>query len=134
MDGSWEECGNGAVGSQAVWQTPIGLPSPSLKFLSLWRGSKLNKYTYFYQFPLSLITIKVPLVLAAQALLFYLPSFLWKAFNFNTGINVKSVLNSAALVKKKFDKNTRNAQVHKAATHILEALEMQRELKTCERS
>ncbi|CAK5083263.1 unnamed protein product [Meloidogyne enterolobii] len=73
----------------------------------------------------------VPLVLAAQALFFYLPSFLWKAFNFNTGINVKSVLNSAALVKKKFDKNTRNAQVDKAATHILEALEMQRELKTC---
>uniref|UniRef100_A0A914MUA5 Innexin n=1 Tax=Meloidogyne incognita TaxID=6306 RepID=A0A914MUA5_MELIC len=72
----------------------------------------------------------VPLVLAAQALFFYLPSFLWKAFNFNTGINVKSVLNSAALVKKKFDKNTRNAQVDKAATHILEALEMQRELKT----
>lgn len=27
----------------------------------------------------------VPLVLAAQAVLFYLPSFIWKAFNFNTG-------------------------------------------------
>jgi hypothetical protein len=28
----------------------------------------------------------VPLVLAAQALLFYLPSFIWKAMNFNTGL------------------------------------------------
>jgi hypothetical protein len=46
-----------------------------------------------------------------------------------SGINVKSVLNSAALVKKKFDKGTRNAQVAKAANHLVEALEMQRELK-----
>lgn len=72
----------------------------------------------------------VPLVLAAQAVLFYLPSFIWKACNFDTGINVKSVLNSAALVKKKFDKGTRSAQVQKAASHLVEALEMQRELKT----
>ncbi|KAI1724202.1 innexin domain-containing protein [Ditylenchus destructor] len=72
----------------------------------------------------------VPLVLAGQAMLFYLPSFIWKAMNFNTGINVKSILNSAALVKKKFDKGTRSAQVSKAATHLIEALEMQKELKT----
>ncbi|KAH7728080.1 inx-13 [Aphelenchoides avenae] len=72
----------------------------------------------------------VPLVLAAQAVLFYLPSFIWKALNFNTGINVKSILNSAALVKKKFDKGTRGTQVRKAATHLIEALEMQKELKT----
>uniref|UniRef100_A0A915D005 Innexin n=1 Tax=Ditylenchus dipsaci TaxID=166011 RepID=A0A915D005_9BILA len=71
----------------------------------------------------------VPLVLAAQAMLFYLPSFIWKALNFNTGINVKSVLNSAALVKKKFDKGTRTVQVQKAATHLVEALDMQKELK-----
>lgn len=47
------------------------------------------------------------------------------------GINVKSVLNSAALVKKKFDKGTRGAQVQKAVNHLMEALEMQKELKTC---
>ncbi|KAL3119007.1 hypothetical protein niasHT_003790 [Heterodera trifolii] len=72
----------------------------------------------------------VPIVLAAQALLFYLPSFIWKSCNFSTGINVKSVLNSAALVKKKFDKGTRSAQVERAANHLTEALDMQRELKT----
>ena len=72
----------------------------------------------------------VPLVLAAQAILFYLPSFVWKAFNFSTGINVKSVLNNAAMVKKKFDKSTRSLQVEKAANHLVEALELQKELKT----
>jgi hypothetical protein len=72
----------------------------------------------------------VPLVLAAQAVLFYLPSFIWKALNFNTGINVKSILHSAAQVKKKFDKGTRSSQVNKAAVHLVEALEMQKELKT----
>lgn len=73
----------------------------------------------------------VPLVLAAQAILFYFPSFVWKAFNFSTGINVKSVLNNAAMVKKKFDKGTRSQQVLKAANHLVEALELQKELKTC---
>ncbi|CAD5229285.1 unnamed protein product [Bursaphelenchus okinawaensis] len=72
----------------------------------------------------------VPLILGLQAFLFYFPSFVWKALNFNTGINVKSVLNSAALVKKKFDKGTRNVQVQKATLHLIEALEMQRDLKT----
>jgi hypothetical protein len=41
------------------------------------------------------------------------------------------VLNNAAQIKKKFDKNTRSNQVQKAAAHLIEALEMQRELKTC---
>uniref|UniRef100_A0AC35G3G5 Innexin n=1 Tax=Panagrolaimus sp. PS1159 TaxID=55785 RepID=A0AC35G3G5_9BILA len=45
-------------------------------------------------------------------------------------INVKSILNNAAQVKKKFDKNSRSDQVQKAANHLLEALDMQRELKT----
>ena len=45
---------------------------------------------------------------------------------------MKSVLNSAALIKKKFDKNTRNAQVQKTANHLVEALEMQKELKSSE--
>lgn len=44
---------------------------------------------------------------------------------------MKSVLNNAAMVKKKFDKGTRSNQVQKAAAHLIEALEMQRELKTC---
>uniref|UniRef100_A0A914HXB1 Innexin n=1 Tax=Globodera rostochiensis TaxID=31243 RepID=A0A914HXB1_GLORO len=81
-----------------------------------------NVFVGYYQW--------VPLVLAAQAILFYLPSFIWKSCNFSTGINVKSVLNSAALVKKKFDKDTRGAQVQKAANHLMEALTMQKELKT----
>lgn len=68
--------------------------------------------------------------LGLQAVLFYLPSFIWKALNFNTGINVKTVLNNAALVKKKFDKGTRGNQVQRAANHLIEALEMQKELKT----
>jgi hypothetical protein len=72
----------------------------------------------------------IPLVLGLQAILFYLPSFIWKALNFNTGINVKTVLNNAALVKKKFDKGTRSDQVQRAANHLIEALEMQKELKT----
>lgn len=50
-----------------------------------------------------------------------------------SGINVKSILNNAAMVKKKFDKNTRSVQVAKAASHLVEALDLQRELKTCKR-
>jgi hypothetical protein len=72
----------------------------------------------------------VPLVLAFMAMMFYLPSFIWKALNFNTGINVKNILNNAAKVKKKFDKESRSDQVQKAANHLLEALDMQRELKS----
>jgi hypothetical protein len=34
-------------------------------------------------------------------------------------------------VKKKFDKGTRTAQVARAASHLAEALDLQRELKTC---
>uniref|UniRef100_A0A915ASB5 Innexin n=2 Tax=Parascaris TaxID=6254 RepID=A0A915ASB5_PARUN len=71
----------------------------------------------------------VPIMLAFQAFLFYFPSLVWKALNFRTGINVKGVLNSAALVKKKFDRGSRTAQVHTAADHLQEALDMQRELK-----
>lgn len=72
----------------------------------------------------------VPIVLAVQAFLFYFPSLVWKAFNFSTGINVKNVLNSAGQIKNKFDGKTRETQVKKAAHHLIEALEMQRELKT----
>ncbi|CEF70393.1 Innexin family-containing protein [Strongyloides ratti] len=71
----------------------------------------------------------VPLVLAFQAFLFYLPSIIWRTFNFNSGINVKSILNNAALVKKKFDKGSRNTQVLKAVNHMVEALEIQKEVK-----
>ncbi|KAI6229183.1 Innexin [Aphelenchoides besseyi] len=71
----------------------------------------------------------VPIILGLQAFLFYVPALVWKSLNFNTGINVKSILNSAALVKKKFDKGTRSNQVQKAASHLVEALEMQRELQ-----
>ncbi|CAJ0583067.1 unnamed protein product, partial [Mesorhabditis spiculigera] len=72
----------------------------------------------------------VPIVLAVQAFLFYLPSLVWKALNFNTGINVKSILVSAAQIKKKIDKESRDDQVKRAAHHIEEALDMQRELKS----
>ncbi|VDO13983.1 unnamed protein product [Brugia timori] len=46
------------------------------------------------------------------------------------GVNVKGILNSAAMVKKKFDKSSRLAQVHIAADHLRDALDMQRELRT----
>lgn len=36
-----------------------------------------------------------------------------------------------AMVKKKFDRGTRSEQVAKAANHLTEALEIQKELKTC---
>uniref|UniRef100_A0A914C477 Innexin n=1 Tax=Acrobeloides nanus TaxID=290746 RepID=A0A914C477_9BILA len=72
----------------------------------------------------------VPVVLLLQALAFMAPNILWRSWDGNSGIDVKSVLNSAAMVRKKFDKETRNAQVNKAATHLVEALEMQKELKT----
>ncbi|VDN38009.1 unnamed protein product [Gongylonema pulchrum] len=52
----------------------------------------------------------VPIVLALQAFLFYYPSLVWRILNSRTGINVKGILNSAALVKKKFDKGSRLAQ------------------------
>ena len=94
------------------------------------------------------LPVQVPLILGVQAFLFYFPSFVWKALNFNAGgeacicnlnafecalagINVKNVLNSAATIKKKFDKGSRSSQVQKTASHIAEALEMQRDLKTC---
>lgn len=46
------------------------------------------------------------------------------------GINVRGILNSAAMVKKKFDKGSRLAQVHTTADHLRDALDMQRELRT----
>ena len=49
---------------------------------------------------------------------------------FHLGINVKGVLNAAALVRKKIDKGSRATQVNSAANHLEEALEMQKELKT----
>lgn len=35
------------------------------------------------------------------------------------------------MIKKKFDKGNRSLQVQKAANHLVEALELQKELKTC---
>ncbi|VDM96334.1 unnamed protein product [Thelazia callipaeda] len=72
----------------------------------------------------------VPVVLALQAFLFYFPSVVWRMFNNRTGINVKGILNSAALVKKKFDKSSRLAQVQNAANHLRDALDMQQNLRT----
>ncbi|OZC10843.1 Innexin [Onchocerca flexuosa] len=72
----------------------------------------------------------VPIILAFQAFLFYFPSIVWRTMNFHAGINVKGILNSAAMVKKKFDKSSRLAQVHIAADHLRDALDMQRELRT----
>uniref|UniRef100_A0A8R1TRG4 Innexin n=1 Tax=Onchocerca volvulus TaxID=6282 RepID=A0A8R1TRG4_ONCVO len=72
----------------------------------------------------------VPIILALQAFLFYFPSIVWRTMNFHAGINVKGILNSAAMVKKKFDKSSRLAQVHIAADHLRDALDMQRELRT----
>lgn len=85
-------------------------------------ASRDEKEIQYYQW--------VPIVLAIQAFLFYLPCLIWKALTFRSGINVKGVLNSAALVKKKFDKGSRATQVQVAANHLEEALEMQKELKT----
>ncbi|GMT37249.1 hypothetical protein PFISCL1PPCAC_28546 [Pristionchus fissidentatus] len=48
--------------------------------------------------------------------------------NFNTGINVKAILESAAKIKKRVDAGSRQNQVRAAAAHINEALEMQRDL------
>ncbi|KAE9555963.1 hypothetical protein FO519_000819 [Halicephalobus sp. NKZ332] len=72
----------------------------------------------------------VPVVILLQGAFFAGPFLFWRATNSLTCINVKSILNNAAQVKKKFDKGTRSAQVNKAAAHLTEALEMQRELKT----
>ncbi|CAD6190507.1 unnamed protein product [Caenorhabditis auriculariae] len=72
----------------------------------------------------------VPLMLAVQAFMFYFPCFLWQAFNPSSGINVKDVLESAAKVKKNVRTSEREKEVSKAASHLIEALELQRELKT----
>ncbi|KAK6056006.1 innexin-3 family protein, partial [Cooperia oncophora] len=71
----------------------------------------------------------VPLVLALQAFLFYAPCVVWKALNCSTGINVKDVLENTAKVKKNVTTKERENQVFKAAVHLKEALELQRELK-----
>ncbi|KAF8383964.1 hypothetical protein PRIPAC_73106, partial [Pristionchus pacificus] len=70
----------------------------------------------------------VPLMLAFQAFCFYFPSLIWRSMNFNTGINVKAILESAAKIKKRVDLSSRQGQVRAAASHINEALEMQRDL------
>uniref|UniRef100_A0A0K0D6S1 Innexin n=1 Tax=Angiostrongylus cantonensis TaxID=6313 RepID=A0A0K0D6S1_ANGCA len=72
----------------------------------------------------------VPLVLALQAFLFYAPCIVWKALNCSTGINVKDVLENTAKVKKNVTVKERENQVSKAAVHLQDALELQRELKT----
>ncbi|KIH50017.1 hypothetical protein ANCDUO_19908, partial [Ancylostoma duodenale] len=71
----------------------------------------------------------VPLMLALQAFLFYAPCLIWKALNCSTGINVKDVLENTAKVKKNVTVKERESQVFKAAVHLQEALELQRELK-----
>uniref|UniRef100_A0A1I7XVE8 Innexin n=1 Tax=Heterorhabditis bacteriophora TaxID=37862 RepID=A0A1I7XVE8_HETBA len=71
----------------------------------------------------------VPLMLAFQSFLFYAPCLFWRAFNFSTGINVKEVLESSAKVKKNVTIKEREIQVTKAAIHLQEVLELQRELK-----
>uniref|UniRef100_A0A0K0FAH2 Innexin n=1 Tax=Strongyloides venezuelensis TaxID=75913 RepID=A0A0K0FAH2_STRVS len=71
----------------------------------------------------------IPIVLLIQALSFKIPLLLWKSLRSYAGINVKSILNSAALVKKKFDKGSRDVQVMKAVNHMIEALEIQKEVK-----
>lgn len=72
----------------------------------------------------------VPLMLALQAFLFYAPCLIWKALNCSTGINVKDVLENTAKVKKNVTVKERENQVFKAAVHLQEALELQRELKS----
>uniref|UniRef100_F1L806 Innexin n=1 Tax=Ascaris suum TaxID=6253 RepID=F1L806_ASCSU len=72
----------------------------------------------------------LPLIALLQAFMFAVPLYLWRINAGKSGINVKGVLNSAALVKKKFDRGSRTAQVHTAADHLQEALDMQRELKS----
>ncbi|VDD91640.1 unnamed protein product [Enterobius vermicularis] len=81
-----------------------------------------SKFIGFYQW--------LPLLLILQAFMFLIPSFVWQIFSGKSGINVKGVLNSAAQVKKKFDKSSRASQVQTAANHLEEAMEMQKELKT----
>ncbi|VDK47470.1 unnamed protein product [Anisakis simplex] len=71
----------------------------------------------------------LPLIAVLQAFMFAAPLYFWRVNSSKTGINVKGVLNSAASVKKKFDRGSRIAQVHIAADHLQEALDMQRELK-----
>ncbi|PAV75520.1 hypothetical protein WR25_13607 [Diploscapter pachys] len=71
----------------------------------------------------------IPLVLAFQAFCFYLPCVIWQGLNSASGINVKDVLENSAKIKKNVTTRERESQVTKAADHLQEALELQRELK-----
>ncbi|MCP9263136.1 Innexin [Dirofilaria immitis] len=76
----------------------------------------------------------VPIVLALQAFLFYFPSVVWRTMNSLTGHEslYQRERNSefGGSGKKKFDKSSRLAQVHTAADHLRDALDMQRALQT----
>jgi hypothetical protein len=88
----------------------------------------------------------VPLVLVAQALLFFAPSIIWRIFYKRTGtiiillnpqftlipagINIKSILKDAAEVRKTVRDDKRTAGAKKAAEHIDEVLHMKQSMLT----
>ncbi|KFD52086.1 hypothetical protein M513_07068, partial [Trichuris suis] len=70
----------------------------------------------------------VPIVLAIQALLFYMPNMLWKLLNWQSGINVKAVLEMASSAHL-FETNKRQNTIRQLCRYLEDTLALQADMK-----
>jgi hypothetical protein len=69
----------------------------------------------------------VPFVLGIQAILFYLPSLLWRILNWQSGVAVKGIMQMCEDVSN-MQVEKRKTSVDVVASHIRDSLKIQREL------
>jgi len=68
------------------------------------------------------------LVLVAQALLFWLPSCIWRIMYKKSGLDIKSILNAAGKQRKELASEGREGNAKKLGTHIEEVMNIKRQL------
>ena len=77
------------------------------------KGVRYDTQISYYQW--------VPYVLALQALLFYVPHMIWRVFNFNSGVNVQSLVTKACDASS-VDPSARNDTITMLARYIEDSL------------
>ncbi|GMT06989.1 hypothetical protein PENTCL1PPCAC_29163 [Pristionchus entomophagus] len=74
----------------------------------------------------------VPIVLALQAIMFYVPNWIWKTLNKQTGIDVECAVADAQKLRS-LPAIARRAEAEKLADYLAEALDMKSERPKCYR-
>lgn len=70
---------------------------------------------------------RVPFILLFQATLFYVPAFFWRLLNWQTGIDVRNLVQMASDARMMIDNETRRATLETVSNHIFEALTLSKE-------